>query len=197
MIEFHRGIAIVISPVIVLIGIYSNLKAKKNYECHQKRTVITSTLCILYHNGFVAIVSYSAFFSTFPFFNESFYYEMHIFCFIMGVCTGLASIIIYIMYLFKIESVPRALGLNPDKLITDGIFQKTRNPQALARDIGLISLSVCGRSFYSLILAIVFIAINHNYILIEEEFLEKKFGDAYLEYCSLTPRYYGIFNNKK
>lgn len=191
-IQFHRNIVTVISPIIIIIGIYSIIKTKKNYECNHKRSKITSTFCLIYHNGFVAITSYSAWFSTWPFFNG--FLEMHILFFILGASIGLACILIYVMYIFKIESVSRALGFNPDKLVTEGIFQKTRNPQSLARGIGLISLGLCGRSFYSLLLAMVWIAFNHTYILNEEKFLEVIFGKKYLEYCSLTPRYFGILS---
>jgi protein-S-isoprenylcysteine O-methyltransferase Ste14 len=195
MIEYitiHRSIAIAISPIVIMIGIYSILKTKKNYVCIQKRSKITSILCVLYHDGFVAIVSYSAWFSTWSFFDEFSFFERHLFFFTLGASIGFASIIIYIMYLFKIESVPRALGFTPDILITDGIFRKSRNPQSLARNIGLISLGLCGRSFYSLLLAIIWIVINHFYILNEEKFLEMIFRDKYLEYCSYTPRYCGL-----
>ena len=190
--QFHRSIAIAISPIIIFIGIYSNMKTKKNYECNQKRSTITSIFCLLFHDGLVGIASYSAWFSTWPFFDEISFFEMHLFFFTLGAFIGLVSIIIYVMYLFKIESVPRALGFTPDKLVTEGIFSKSRNPQSLARGIGLISLGLCGRSFYSLLLAMIWIVINHYYILIEEDYLENIFGKIYLAYCSLTPRYCGI-----
>ncbi|MHA1497113.1 MAG: methyltransferase family protein [Promethearchaeota archaeon] len=196
-VQFHRSIAIAISPIIIFIGIYSNMKTKKNYECNQKRSKITSILCLIYHDGLVGIASYSAWFSTWPFFDDFYFFEMHLFFFTLGASIGLASIIIYVMYLFKIESIPRALGFTPDKLVTEGIFSKSRNPQSLARGIGLISLGLCGRSFYSLLLAMIWIVINHYYILIEEGYLEKIFGKIYLAYCSLTPRYCGILTPLK
>jgi len=196
-IRLHRNVAILISPLVIIIGIYSILKTKKNYECNQKRSKITSILCLLYHNGFVAIVSYSAWFSTWPFFDESSYFEMHLLFFTFGASTGFISIIIYGLYLFKIESISRALGFIPDILITDGIFHTSRNPQSLARNIGLISLALCGRSYYSLLLAIIWISTNHIYILNEEKFLEMIFGKEYLEYCSFTPRYCGMLSPLK
>jgi len=196
-VQLHRSIVIAISPIVIIIGICATIKTRKNYEYNQKRSKITSTFCLLYHDGFVAIASYSTWFSTWPFFDEVSFYEMHLFFFTLGASIGFASIIIYVMYLFKIESVPRALGFTPDKLVTDGIFRKSRNPQSLARNIGLISLGLCGRSFYSLLLAIFWIVINHFYILNEEKFLEIIFGDNYLGYCSFTPRYCGILTSLK
>ena len=111
---------------------------------------------------------------------------------IIGFFIAIVSLVIYAMYAFKMRSMLRAMGRTPDKLIMEGIFNKSRNPQSLARTIGLIALGIWGRSFYSLFLAFLWIAINHPYILIEERFLEVVFGDQYLNYCSLTPRYCGL-----
>ena len=93
------------------------------------------------------------------------------------------------------KSFPRAVGINPDELVTDGIYSFTRNPQSRGRAIGLIGIAIMGRSCYTLLLAILWILINHIYILIEEDFLESKFGESYLQYCSVTPRYYKIVRN--
>jgi protein-S-isoprenylcysteine O-methyltransferase Ste14 len=191
-VQLNRNIVILISPIFILIGIYSIFKAKKNYESHQRRSKTTSALCVLYHDGFVAIASYSAVFSTWPFFEETAFYEMNLFFFILGASIGFSSIILYILYLFKIELIARALGLNPDRLITDGIFHKSRNPGSLARTIGLFSLGLCGRSFYTLLLTLIWVILNHYYIIIEEKFLESTFGDIYMNYCSFTPRYVRI-----
>ena len=192
MIQLHRSIAITLSLIVIIIGIYTIIRTKKDYEWNQKRSKLTSALCLLYHDCFVAIVSYSAWFSTWPFFDGVPFYGMHLFFFTLGASIALVSIIIYVKYMFKIESTSRALGFTHDKLVTDGIFSKTRNPQSLARNIGMISLGLWGRSFHALLLAIIWIAINHCYILIEEDYLEKIFGKVYQTYCSLTPRYCGI-----
>lgn len=93
------------------------------------------------------------------------------------------------------KSFPRAIGINLDKLVTDGIYSITRNLKSLGRAIGLIGIAIMGRLYYALLLAIHWILINHFYILIEENFLESKFRESYVEYCSITPRYYKIIRN--
>ena len=98
------------------------------------------------------------------------------------------------MYLFKMKSFKRALGRNPDRLVTEGIYNKSRNPQSFARALGLIGLGIWGRSFHALFLALVWVVINHPFILIEENFLVAIFGKGYLKYCSETPRYCGILS---
>jgi protein-S-isoprenylcysteine O-methyltransferase Ste14 len=106
-----------------------------------------------------------------------------------------SGLILYMLYLKQIKSFPRAIGITPDELVTEGIYSITRNPQSLGRAIGLIGIAIIGRSYYALLLAIYWILINHIYILIEESFLESKFGELYLHYCSITPRYYKVTRN--
>jgi protein-S-isoprenylcysteine O-methyltransferase Ste14 len=101
------------------------------------------------------------------------------------------------MYILQIKSIPRAMGLNSDKLITGGIFSISRNPQSVARGIGLIGIGIMGRSFFTLYLALIWILINHITILVEEKYLEEIFGELYIKYMALTPRYYKVNNKKK
>jgi protein-S-isoprenylcysteine O-methyltransferase Ste14 len=154
--------------------------------------LFTSVLCVLYHDLFVVLASYSAWYSTWPFFNLSPYFYSHLAFYIFGAISIFFSFGIYGLYLISIESVLRATGRNSDKLITEGIFSISRNPHSLAKVIGLIGLGFMGRSFFTLLLAITWIIINHFNILIEEKYLEVKFGETYLQYCSLTPRYFRI-----
>ena len=192
MIELHRTIAMIISPFIISLGILTVLKTRRDYQWNQCRSKSTSAACLFYHDIYVAITAYSAWFSTWPLFNEVIYLEWHLLLYSIGFLIAIGSLVIYAMYVFKIQSILRAMGRRPDKLITEGIFNRSRNPQSLARAIGLIAIGIWGRSFHALFLALVWISINHPYILIEERFLEGIFGDHYLEYCQLTPRYCGL-----
>ena len=197
MIELYRRIALIISPLVISLGIFILFQTKRNYQEIQCRSRTTSAVCFLYHETYVGITAYSAYFSTWPFFGETILIDLHLFFFSLGSFICLIAIIMYIFYLFNMESFLRAVGRTPDKLITDGIFNKSRNPQSLARAIGLISLGIWGRSFYALFLAVIWISLNHPYILIEEKFLEMHFGEDYLEYCISTPRYFSLLNPLK
>ncbi len=97
--------------------------------------------------------------------------------------------------MLSIKSFLRALGRNSDELITEGIYKLSRNPQSLSKVVGFIGISIMGRSFFTLLLGITWITINHFYILNEEEYLEAQFGDTYLKYCNLTPRYCTLKKN--
>jgi protein-S-isoprenylcysteine O-methyltransferase Ste14 len=197
MIELHRTLAMLISPIVIGLGIFILFQTKRNYQEIQCRSRATSAACLFYHEIYVGITVYSAYFSTWPFFKENILINLHLFFFSLGSFICLIAMFIYIFYMFNMESFLRAIGRTPDKLITEGIFNRSRNPQSLARAIGLISLGIWGRSFHALFLAIIWISLNHPYILIEEKFLERRFGEDYMKYCTTTPRYCGILNPLK
>ncbi|MFW9877313.1 MAG: methyltransferase family protein [Candidatus Thorarchaeota archaeon] len=171
-------------------------KTKSEYTKYQKRTRFTSILCILYHELFVGFACYTAWMSIWPFLNLSEYLFFHYTLYIIGFFPTFIGLFIYFFYMVGMKSFSRAIGLNPDELMTEGIFNISRNPQSLGRSIGLIGIGFMGRSFFTLLIAIVWIILNHFYILIEEKHLESKFGDAYLQYCFLTPRYYKVIRKK-
>ena len=192
MYDLYRNIIIIISPLIIGLGILILFLTKRDYRGHQHRSKCTSMLCLVYHEMYVGLTSCSAWFSAWPFFIEYKYLNIHLFFYSLGGLLTLISISIYLIYLVTMKSFKRALGRNPDKLVTEGIYNKSRNPQSFARALGLIGLGIWGRSFHALFLALVWILINHPFILIEENFLVAIFGKNYLEYCSATPRYCGI-----
>ena len=78
----------------------------------------------------------------------------------------------------------------PKKLVTQGLFQFTRNPMYLA-----LFAVILGEFFYfgTLLLFIYFLFIFlsfHLYVVKKEEpELEKRFGQEYLEYKKKTPRW--------
>lgn len=79
----------------------------------------------------------------------------------------------------------------PKKLVTQGLFQFTRNPMYLA-----LFAIILGEFFFfgTLLLFIYFLLIIlgfHLYVVKKEEpELEKKFGQEYLEYKEKTPRWF-------
>lgn len=185
-----------ITPIFLILSIYLSLKIKIEYRKYQKRLLSTSTLSLLHHDSYVGLAVFSAWYSTWPIIidNNLFF---HISLYILGSILVLIGISLYIIYLACIKSVPKAIGRDSEDLITDGIFSKSRNPQSLARAIGLIGLGIMGRSYFTLFLALFWISVNHYNILSEEELLEIKFGDLYLNYCCLTPRYFQIKKKEK
>jgi protein-S-isoprenylcysteine O-methyltransferase Ste14 len=176
-------------------GIYLLFKSKKEYREYQKKTKSTSILCFSYHELYVGFACYTAWFNVWPFFDLNNYITFHLSFLFIGFFPALTGIIIYFWYLSSIKSFLRALGRNSDKLITDGIYKLSRNPQSLSKVVGFIGISIMGRSFFTLLLGITWITINHFYILNEEEYLESQFGESYQKYCTSTPRYCTLKKN--
>lgn len=77
-----------------------------------------------------------------------------------------------------------------EDLVTEGIFQHCRNPLYLGNILMLSGLGILDNSIiYVLIIVPGFIFIYQSMVLAEEDFLHKKFGDAYLLYCKRTNRW--------
>lgn len=68
-------------------------------------------------------------------------------------------------------------------LVTEGIYQLSRNPIYLGMTCIYIGLSVFGDNIYAIcLLAPVLLIMRYGVIAREEAYLEKKFGQAYLDY---------------
>ena len=79
----------------------------------------------------------------------------------------------------------------PPKLITTGLYAYVRNPMILGLFIFMLGLGILfGSLSLIFIFTPLFIAINVFYLkAIEEKEMEKKFGNAYLEYKKRVPMF--------
>lgn len=110
----------------------------------------------------------------------------NILTFVIGInimCVGLYTMIMTIKAFIQI-GIGTLAPWNPTKeLVTDGIYGYVRNPMILGvltvlagESIALLSMSI----FYWAIL--FFITNNFYFVLYEEPYLERKFGDKYMKY---------------
>ncbi len=112
---------------------------------------------------------------------------------IIGLVFVLLGFSIMLAGMLEFRSVRMVLGLEQSKLITTGIYKWSRNPQFLGWFLMNIGVALIGLSGYALLMALLIIASCHYYIVrLEEPYLERVFGDRYLEYELITPRYMGI-----
>jgi protein-S-isoprenylcysteine O-methyltransferase Ste14 len=78
----------------------------------------------------------------------------------------------------------------PAVLVTDGIFQRLRNPMYVGLTLILAGLGVALASDWMLVMTVVFALVIHfGVVRREEHYLEGKFGDAYRSYKAHVPRY--------
>ena len=79
----------------------------------------------------------------------------------------------------------------PPTMVMDGLYSIVRNPMHLGWTIILIGATVLMQSFTLLVVFIpLFVLVHILYLkLIEEKVLEKKFGQAYLDYKKRVPMF--------
>nr|WP_321412330.1 isoprenylcysteine carboxylmethyltransferase family protein [uncultured Allomuricauda sp.] len=84
--------------------------------------------------------------------------------------------------------------LNPEKakkLVTNGIYNFTRNPMYLGMLLFLLAYGLhLGNAFNTLVAAGFVSYMNHFQIKPEEKALKKMFGQEYNIYCKLTRRWF-------
>jgi protein-S-isoprenylcysteine O-methyltransferase Ste14 len=79
----------------------------------------------------------------------------------------------------------------PAKLVVNGLYRIVRNPMHLGWTVTLVGLALLMQSFTLLVIFIpLFILVHVVYLKsIEEKELEKKFGQAYLDYKQRVPMF--------
>ncbi len=88
-------------------------------------------------------------------------------------------------------SIMRLSGLRTDRLVTEGIFGWSRNPMLLGSTAVLVGMGVIRQSGMVLLLTACFCLAARLYLPVEEELLERLYGDAYRQYRVSTSRYFG------
>jgi protein-S-isoprenylcysteine O-methyltransferase Ste14 len=93
--------------------------------------------------------------------------------------------------LIPLHRFPRGMwtGRNVSGLVTDGVYRYTRNPQYVASALMPVGYALTGWSVMAWVGVVAVWLTIHFTALVEEEHLERKFGDEYRRYKESTPRY--------
>lgn len=75
------------------------------------------------------------------------------------------------------------------RLMTDGWYAHSRNPLYLGLHVSMIGWALIFPSLLVVVALVIFLANQHFRILLEEDFLEKQFGDEYRDYKKQVRRY--------
>jgi protein-S-isoprenylcysteine O-methyltransferase Ste14 len=94
--------------------------------------------------------------------------------------------------MWKFGSVRRMFGRDHSRLITDGIYAWSRNPQNVGWILAQFGISLMGRSGLALLMSTVFAVIFLIYVRHEERHLENVFGDEYRDYLGRSHRFVGL-----
>ena len=113
---------------------------------------------------------------------------------ILGILIGLEGIIIIFLSIRLFREYQTTI--NPFKahetsrLITSGIYSFTRNPMYLGLSSIQVAFGIYLGAYVSIFLIPSFITyITHKQIIYEEQILEKKFGDEYINYLKSVRRW--------
>jgi protein-S-isoprenylcysteine O-methyltransferase Ste14 len=83
----------------------------------------------------------------------------------------------------------RAFGLQAEGMVTTGPYRFSRNPQLLGGWLMVLGMLAYQPSLYALGWVLIWALIGHWMITVEEEHLQRLFGEAYQRYRQATPRY--------
>jgi len=110
-----------------------------------------------------------------------------------------ATLALWTVYTFaKARGSPVPLN-PPQKLVTTGLYSRSRNPMLLGWIIMLFGIGILLSSFSLIfIFTPLFILLNVLYLkIIEEKEMEKKFGEEYLKYKQSVPMFIPSLRKQK
>lgn len=113
----------------------------------------------------------------------------------LGVGISLLGIIVFVLAMVTMKDSWRA-GIDLTQktaMITNGIYQYSRNPAFVGFDLFYIGFALLFSNILVLISSSMAITLLHLQILEEEKFLSIVYGEAYLEYKKKTCRYVSLF----
>lgn len=101
--------------------------------------------------------------------------------------------LLIILSVYMVRSGHRAVSHDasdsPPQLITDGAFGRVRHPIYLAALLFYVTLIVLSLSLISLFIFVCIIVFYNAITKFEELFLEKQFGQEYLDYKKKVPKW--------
>jgi len=106
--------------------------------------------------------------------------------FCIGLPISLLGLIMYTIVTVNFATTPL------DEPVTKGLYRYSRNPQYLSEFLIFIGVSIASASWIFLLFSIIYSISMLSFTSSEEHFCLEKYGDAYREYISKTPRYLGI-----
>lgn len=130
-------------------------------------------------------------------------FTTHLICFkflsLLGAATIILSLILFSLTLKHFKNSLR-FGLdekNQGELITDGIFSISRNPFFLSFDLYFLGNALIFPNLFFIGFAVLALFGIHFFILKEENFMRKVYGNEYKKYAEQTGRYFTIRSNKR
>lgn len=101
----------------------------------------------------------------------------------------LAASLALFFYSFWVLGRDNSYGAR-EGLVTEGIYQWTRNPQNAMLIVVYGSLALATDSASTILACAAMMAVYHLMVLAEEPWLEAVYGEPYRSYCASVPRFF-------
>ena len=165
-----------LAPAIIAIGV---LKYRSDYRRFGRTTVLGVTLLLAAWFIPHLVLGYSM-----PMFPPPKVPRQWVGYGLMSVGAALA---IVPLHRFSSKMV---VGIDTKRLITSDIYRFSRNPQYTGYALFPIGYAMVGNTLLAYVGVVLFLVLMHLTVLVEEEHLERQFGDEYRHYKERTPRYF-------
>jgi protein-S-isoprenylcysteine O-methyltransferase Ste14 len=91
--------------------------------------------------------------------------------------------------LFKLNNTPHTFD-EPQKLVSAGIYAKTRNPMYAGMLLFIVGIALCFQNILGFLAPLMFfLVVNTIFIPFEEKRMKKIFGDSYTKYRQKVRRW--------
>ena len=111
----------------------------------------------------------------------------------LGTAWFYAGLFIYLFGMIFVIIAGITLDTTPmDRPATEGLYRISRNPIYFGAFLIYIGIGIACASWLFLLLTIIWTVLYHILVAPEERWCQEKYGDAYREYMSRTPKWIGI-----
>ena len=109
----------------------------------------------------------------------------------LGVVIAVVGLVICIASMAHFRSISKVFCVEPGELTVSGPYRWSRNPQYVGYFLFLLGFAINDWSMWCLAALLVVAISLHLLVLIEEEHLQRAFGEQYATFYREIPRYLG------
>lgn len=114
----------------------------------------------------------------------------------IGILIGAAGLLLCLVSIVVFRSPLKVLCLESGTLTLKGPYRWSRNPQYVGWFMFVLGFALNDWSWWCLVAVTIIAIYLHLLVLVEEEHLDRIFGEQYADYCRIVPRYFGSLTRR-